>query len=214
MAVRSSSGKASTARITRSFNFLPHQFMFRRVGVAQAGAGVELLGIAGVDVVGRRPAVLRDQVVLGGVHGDPVQPRIELGIAAEIRHRAVGADEGFLGDVLAFAPVVDVAPDQAGDPMLVLAHQGIEGRAVAALHAPDQLLVQLHFGTTLFRPYRAGTPVGSAMAEQWDNPVGTKVQSSEALIGVAALRRKRQASGGDRDRFDASSIQRGHGTAI
>jgi len=38
---------------------------------------------------------------------------------------------------------MDVTPDQRHHAMLVLAHQQVEGRAVAALHAPDQLEVQL-----------------------------------------------------------------------
>ena len=93
------------------------------------------------SVGGRR--LLRDEVVLCGVHGDPVQPRIELRIATEVAQRPVRAQEGFLRDVLALAPVGDVAADQADDPMLVLAHQQVERRTVAALHAPDQLLVEL-----------------------------------------------------------------------
>ncbi|MNV22253.1 hypothetical protein D3C71_1132190 [compost metagenome] len=82
-------------------------------------------------------------MVLGSVHGDPVQPGIELGIAAETADRAIRADERVLGDILTFTPVGDVAPDQRHDPMLVLAHQDIERRTFAALHAPDQFKVQL-----------------------------------------------------------------------
>src|SRR3546814_2526638 len=84
---------------------------------------------------------------------------------SEIPDRAVGADEGVLGHVLAFAPVGDVAPDQRRDPVLVLAHQQVERGAVAALYAADQFLVQLlslsgvhHFG------HRAGTPLGPGRA--------------------------------------------------
>src|SRR3546814_4608822 len=88
---------------------LARQLAVGRVGIAQADAGIELLGIADVDVLGGRAALVRDEVVLGGVHGNAVQPGIELGVTAEIPDRAVGADEGVLGHVLALAPVGDVA---------------------------------------------------------------------------------------------------------
>src|SRR5690606_8927901 len=92
----------------RLFHLLAHQFALGRVVVAQADAGIELLGVRDVDVRARRPAPGRDQVVLGRVDRDPVQPGVELGVAAEVAERAVGAQEGFLGHVLAFAPVADV----------------------------------------------------------------------------------------------------------
>jgi hypothetical protein len=56
---------------------------------------------------------------------------------------AEGADEGVLGDVLALAPVLHVAADQGDDPVLVLAHQQVECRRIATLHAADQFEVQL-----------------------------------------------------------------------
>ena len=82
-------------------------------------------------------------MVLGSVHGDPVQPGIELGVAPETADRAIRADESVLGHVLTFTPVRDVAPDQRDDPMLILAYQDIERPALATLHTSDQLQVQL-----------------------------------------------------------------------
>ena len=102
-----------------------------------------MLGVADFHVVGGWPAVVGGKVVLGGIHGYPVQPGIELGVATEIPDCAVGAHESVLGHVLTFTPVGDVAPDQRDDAMLVLAHQDFERRALAALHAPDQLQIQL-----------------------------------------------------------------------
>src|SRR3546814_13821710 len=109
-------------RSTRTDTLFPYTTLFRS-------------GVADVDVLGGRAALVRDEVVLGGVHGDAVQPGIELGVTAEIPDRAVGADEGVLGHVLALAPVGDVAPDQRRDPVLVLEHQQVERGAVAALFA-------------------------------------------------------------------------------
>ena len=142
MASRNSVGRRSTARITVCLDLLPHQFALRGVVVAQPDAGIELLGVGDVDVVGRRAAVVRDKVVLRGVHCDPVEPGVELRIAAEVPDRAIRADERVLGDILDFAPVVDVTRDQRLHPMLVLAHQQVEGDAVATLHPGDERLVQ------------------------------------------------------------------------
>src|SRR5690606_20984917 len=104
------------------------------------------LGVLDHDVVGGRAAVAGDEVVLGGVHGDPVQPGIELRVPAEAPDRAVGPDEGLLRDVLALAPVVHVAPHDRGDPVLVLADQEVERGQVALLHAADEVVVGLRAG--------------------------------------------------------------------
>ena len=104
IASRSSSGIFDRAH-HGLFQLLAHQFALGRVVVAQAHAGSELLGIVDVDVVRGRTAVVRDQVVFCGVHGNPVQPRIELRVATEIADRPVRAQEGFLRHVLALAPV-------------------------------------------------------------------------------------------------------------
>jgi hypothetical protein len=82
-------------------------------------------------------------MVLGGVHGDPVQPGIKLRVSTETSNRTIGAHESVLGHVLALAPVVHVAADQRQDPVLVLAHQQVECGAVPALYALDQLEIQL-----------------------------------------------------------------------
>src|SRR5690606_1397847 len=117
-----------------------------RVVIAQASAGRVLRSLAGVDVRCGGPAVLRNEVVLGGAHGDPVQPGVELRVAAEAADRAPGAQEGFLGDVLDLAAIGDIARDQPRDPVLVLAHQQVEFGLVAALYPRHQLAVPLvHF---------------------------------------------------------------------
>ena len=136
-----------------------------------------------LDVVAWGAAVVGDQVVLGCVHCDPVEPGIELRIAAEIPDRAVGANECVLGNVLDLAPVVDVTRDQRGDPVLVLAYQQVEGRTVPALHARDQCLVLLPVLLIMSRPgYRlvighavpALLHVSSALAGQWDQRAAEK----------------------------------------
>src|SRR5690606_21584994 len=167
----------------RLFHLLAHQFALGGVVVAQADAGIELLGVRDVDVRARRPAPGGDQVVLGRVDRDPVQPGVELGVAAEVAERAVGAQEGFLGHVLAFAPVADVAADERDDPVLVLAHQQVERGAVAALHALHQRLVRVAW--ILFcHALPALLHVGPAATGRWDNANAGKVPQA-GLIGAA-----------------------------
>jgi len=146
MAARSSSGRASTARITGAFDFLAQEFMFGCGGFAQTAADVELFGFDRIDVLVGRAAVMRDQVVLGGIDGDAVQPGGELSLAAEAAERAVGAQEGLLRHVLRLAPVGDVARDHRQHAVLMAAHERIERRAVALLDPFDQLHVELRFG--------------------------------------------------------------------
>jgi hypothetical protein len=45
-------------------------------------------------------------------------------------------------------PVVARSADQRSDAVLVLAHQQVEGGAVPALHAGDEILVQRFFDTS------------------------------------------------------------------
>jgi hypothetical protein len=53
--------------------------------------------------------------------------------------------------------------------MLVLADQQIEGRTVAALHAPDQINIQLLGQLNFGHAAPALLHVGPATAGQWDN---------------------------------------------
>ena len=94
-------------------------------------------------------------MVLGGVHGDPIQPGVELAVAAEIADRAVGTDERLLGDVLAFGVVVHEAADDGADPVLVLEYQQIESGLVTTLYTFDQFQVEFvltHPGRCSMRP--------------------------------------------------------------
>src|SRR3546814_19092103 len=58
-------------RVDRAHHCLLHllarQLAVGRVGVAPAAAGIELLGVADVAVLGRRAALVRDGVVLGWI---------------------------------------------------------------------------------------------------------------------------------------------------
>src|SRR5262249_7160010 len=66
-----------------SFNFLAQKFVLRGGPVLEACPAVQLHRIIDADIVLRRPAPLGNQVILGGVDGDLVHPRIELAVATE-----------------------------------------------------------------------------------------------------------------------------------
>src|SRR3546814_7831437 len=108
--------------------------------------------------------------------------------------RAVGADEGVLGHVLALAPGGDVAPDQGRYPVLVLAHQQVERGAVAALHATDQFLVQVlsllcvhDFG------HRAGAPWGPR-SEEHTSELQSLMRISYAVFCLKKKKKKNTKS--------------------
>jgi hypothetical protein len=87
---------------------------------------------------GRR---LRNEVILGGIDRDLVDPSIELAVAAKGADRAVSANERLLGHVLAFAPVGDIARNHADELVLILAYQQIESALVSVLDPFDQGLI-------------------------------------------------------------------------
>ena len=100
-----------------------------------------LFRLGGIQVGARRPAAQRHQMVLGGVHGDPIEPGVKGTVATETGQRAPGFDKGFLGDVLDLVVVTHIAADQREDTLLVLEHQHLEGALIAALGFLDQLFV-------------------------------------------------------------------------
>src|SRR5690606_4057230 len=90
--------------------------------------------------------------------------------------------------VLAFAPVADVASDQRRDPVLVLAHQQVEGGTVATLHAPDQFLVELLLSGLCVHDFghRAGAPLGPGLPTgRYDMGLRRKVPRHPPASGAA-----------------------------
>jgi len=131
-----------------------------RVVVVQADRAGVVLGLLGRHVGGGRAALLRHQVVLGRVDRDAVEPGVELRLAAEARQGAVGADEGVLGHVLHLRRVAHEAADHGRDPVLVLAHQQVEGGLVPFLGLADQFGVD--FVGARIKPHHANVGVGHA----------------------------------------------------
>ena len=137
--MRSSSGNASTARIT----VCSSAGASARVRACRCRAGAGRIRTAR-----RRTRRCRRSAAAGCARRwflavftrDPVQPGVELRVAAEVADRAVGADERLLRHVQHSLQSGDVAPDQRSHAVLVLAHEQVEGGAVADLHArrPDR----------------------------------------------------------------------------
>ncbi|CAG9241818.1 conserved hypothetical protein [Paraburkholderia caribensis] len=93
---------------------------------------------------GRSPALGR-KVILGRVDGNPVQPRIERGLAAELGQRPVCLDEGILGHILDLGGIPHEARDQADDLAVVLGDQKLERGLVTILDAFNQHLIYFFF---------------------------------------------------------------------
>ena len=76
--------------------------------------------------------------VLAEIHGDPVEPRRELGVAAEGADGLEDLDEDVLRQVLRFLLVADHAREQAHDAAFVALHELVEGALVPRDEAVDQ----------------------------------------------------------------------------
>ncbi|SIT38250.1 hypothetical protein BN2476_170038 [Paraburkholderia piptadeniae] len=93
---------------------------------------------------GRAPALGR-KVILGRIDGNPVQPRIERGLAAELGQRPICLDKGILGHVLDLGGIPHEARDQPDDLAVVLRDQKLERGLVAVLDAFNQHLIYFFF---------------------------------------------------------------------
>ena len=120
------------ARFTVSANLLD---INRRSGVLMSRSSSFSLETFGFFVVNfrcrRRPPALRDQVILGGIDADAVQPGIERTVAPESRQCPVGLDKGFLRHVLDFGRIPNKPRQQAHQLALVLRHQQPKSMLVA-----------------------------------------------------------------------------------
>lgn len=67
--------------------------------------------------------------------GDAAEPGAKLLPVAQGRELLPGGDEGFLGDILALAPVAEDGEGDRADEVLVPPHEAGEGVAVARLDA-------------------------------------------------------------------------------
>src|SRR5258708_3149686 len=94
--------------VHRLRDLLGCELAFGCIDVAQPRRILETLSLLAVELGRRgRPAPKRDEVVLGCIDADPVQPRVERAVAAEVRQRPVCLDERFLGDVLDLRRIAD-----------------------------------------------------------------------------------------------------------
>ena len=67
-------------------------------------------------------------MILGGIDGDTIQPRIERTVAAKSRQSAIGLNEGLLGDITDFVAVPNIAGDQIDNLGLITCKEQVKGR--------------------------------------------------------------------------------------
>src|SRR5690606_24137289 len=101
---------------------------------------------------GRRTPPLGRQPVLGRIHTNPVQPRIERTVPAEVRQGPIGLDERFLRHILDFSWISDQTADQAYQLALILGDEQAERLFVATLNALNEQLIRftVSHGPVLF----------------------------------------------------------------
>lgn len=80
-------------------------------------------------------------MVLCRIDGNAVQPGIESTFTPKIRQRPVGLDERLLSHIQGFAVIINIAPDQTDDLVLVLFYQQIKSALVTCLYSLYQFLV-------------------------------------------------------------------------
>ena len=93
--------------------------------------------------VQHRPTTLPAQLVVAGVHGDPMQPRREGRVATEPVDLPQHREERVLGDVGRGLGIAQDPQAERVDAMLVPSDQVGEGVGVACSEAPDEILVAL-----------------------------------------------------------------------
>ena len=91
----------------------------------------------------RRATPLRDQIVLGSVDGNSIKPRIKSTVAAKVRQRPVRLDKGFLRHVFDLGRIAYQPRKQPKNLALILDDKQVKCGFIAALHALDQLLVDV-----------------------------------------------------------------------
>ena len=114
--------------------------------MSKAGSFIFILGTPEGIFRNDRVALHVHQRLFGGVDGNPVQPGVELGVATELVQRPIGANEGFLGNVLDQVRVTHHASDKSLDATLVLDDQQFIGALVARYRALHQLEIAVFGG--------------------------------------------------------------------
>jgi hypothetical protein len=112
------------------------------IDVAQLVQDAGLLRILGIEIVANGFAAAGDQMVLGRVDRDSIEPGVKGAIAAERRCRPIRLQKRLLRHVQGFGRIANVSHDELDDLVLVFDDQQIERRSVALLHASNQRKVR------------------------------------------------------------------------
>ena len=99
---------------------------------------VVLFGILQVQLDIHGPAPLRRQVILGGVHGDPVHPGIKRAVAAKPVEFAPGLNERLLRAILGLASFAGHTKTQSVDTVYMSSIELFERLRIRLLRAGDQ----------------------------------------------------------------------------
>src|SRR5439155_27389528 len=83
-------------------------------------------------------------IIIGGVHGQPVQPGLENFRAAELVEREVQPEKHLLADVFHIVGPGDQPRDRAQNTLPIRQNDFVEGSAIAFLRSLDQLEVNQH----------------------------------------------------------------------
>ena len=111
------------------------------VGGGERGLG-PLVALVRGDLEQRAPPFPSEGVV-AGVHGDPMEPRREGGVASEAAELPERGEEGVLRRIGGFLGVAQDPQAQVVDARAVALDEDLEGLGAAVLESPDEQLVGL-----------------------------------------------------------------------
>src|SRR5690606_11924190 len=134
-------GQTLDGLVDHFLQFVAEQQVLGSILIFQSITPCIELRIVHVHIRGRWTTTACDQMVLGSVDGDAVQPSIERTVPTEIAKCSIGFNKSFLSNIMHFAAVPNKASDDRQDLMLVLQYQQIKGALVPFLDALHQLLI-------------------------------------------------------------------------
>ena len=101
--------------------------------------------ILGINISRGRTPATGNEIVLGGIDRNPVDPRIEGTVATESANGAIGLDEGLLCHIHGLVRIVHIAIDQLDNLALVFQHQDVKRLLLALLYPFYQRLIYASF---------------------------------------------------------------------
>jgi len=152
----------------RLLELIAGEAVLRVLGLPHGIGSIDELGVLDVHVHIGRPAPFGHEIVLRGVHRDPVEPSVERAFSPKPRQGSVRLDERLLDDVIDFGEIAHIASHQRMNSMLISGEQQIERSTVALLNPPYKLFV--------------GVRAHASRQLQWSSPLAPSGSDNMGIV--------------------------------